>query len=155
MKANFLQGFDDWLKGKTNEDTFRISPVSRALDGRKRVVIIGGGFTGAFAARDLDSHPGLHVTMIDTKSFMEYTASVLKVFCRPEYHEKIVVPHEAVVKRGSVIVGAVRAIRDREIVVNQEVIPFDFAIVSTGSHYPSSIKSVAISSKFRGKQVAQ
>lgn len=122
---------------------------------RKRVVIVGGGFCGAFAALKMDEDPRFETILVDTKDYFEYTPSILKAFCSPEAHKAIVQPHSEIVKNGRVIVGEVRAVREDCVAVNYETITFDYLVLATGSHYPSAIKSTNVSMAFRGKAVKQ
>lgn len=48
---------------------------------KRRVLIIGGGFSGLLAARDLRNH--YHVTVVDAKEFFEYTPGILRAYVKP------------------------------------------------------------------------
>ena len=48
-----------------------------SVGSRKRVVIAGGGFCGAMVAYRLDKNPEFHVTLLDTKEYVENTPVVL------------------------------------------------------------------------------
>ena len=142
----------DFIASIAEQATLPRTPSSPS---RKRVVIVGGGFCGTFAAMQLDMDPRFEVVLVDTKDYFEYTPSILKAFNNPGAHARIVHPHAETVQNGRVIVGEVRACRDDCVAVNFETITYDYLIVSTGSHYPSAVKSTNVTMAFRGKMVQQ
>mmetsp|Transcript_15880 Transcript_15880/g.18506 ORF Transcript_15880/g.18506 Transcript_15880/m.18506 type:complete len:90 (-) Transcript_15880:3-272(-) len=50
---------------------------------QRRVLIIGGSFSGLAAGRDLGSH--YLVTIIDAKEYFEYTPGVLRAYVKPKH----------------------------------------------------------------------
>ncbi|GAN02637.1 pyridine nucleotidedisulfide oxidoreductase domain containing protein [Mucor ambiguus] len=146
---------------------------------QKKVVIIGGGFTGFTVASILDPMPRFHVTLIDTKgthsmryfasamssdamSLMlpldsfEYTPGMIKLLVRPEETSSLRVRHDAYVKQGRVIIGYADQIVDdaKNVKVNDEYIPFDYLVIATGSTYQSKLKSFDTSSLYRLSELA-
>lgn len=113
---------------------------------KKRVVVIGGGFTGFTIASILDPMPRFHVTLVDTKDSFEYTPGMIKLLVRPEQTSSLRVRHDAYVKNGRVVIGyAEKIINDGKAVqVNNEIIPFDYLAICTGSRYKSKLKSFDI-----------
>ncbi|KAG1215502.1 hypothetical protein G6F69_000942 [Rhizopus microsporus] len=123
---------------------------------KKRVVVIGGGFTGFTIASILDPMPRFHVTLVDTKDSFEYTPGMIKLLVRPEQTSSLRVRHDAYVKNGRVVIGyAEKIINDGKAVqVNNEIIPFDYLAICTGSRYKSKLKSFDISSLYRLSELA-
>ncbi|KAL6052882.1 putative apoptosis inducing factor [Balamuthia mandrillaris] len=66
-------------------------------DEQERVVIVGGGFGGAYVARSLEAR--FRVTLIDTKTSFEFTPSVLRTAVEPEHLPAIRLPHESYLSR--------------------------------------------------------
>lgn len=56
-----------------------------------RLVIIGGGFAGAFAAKKLEDF--FDLTLIDTKDYFEFTPSVLRTIVEPNHISSIQIYH--------------------------------------------------------------
>jgi len=83
----------------------------------------------------------VHVTLIDTKSYFEYTPAAVRVLCKPKLFNKLVVPHRTYLNRGSVVVGAVAALHSHDVVVGNRVVEFDIAVVCTGIEYPCIFQS--------------
>ena len=55
---------------------------------KRRVLVVGGSFSGGFVARDLKKH--FHVTVVDAKEYFEYTPGVLRAFVKPAHlHESV------------------------------------------------------------------
>jgi len=50
---------------------------------QRRVLVIGGSFSGLCVARDLKSH--FMVTIVDAKEFFEYTPGVLRAYVKPAH----------------------------------------------------------------------
>ncbi|KAL0143998.1 hypothetical protein V8B55DRAFT_1482594 [Mucor lusitanicus] len=123
---------------------------------QKKVVIIGGGFTGFTVASILDPMPRFHVTLIDTKDSFEYTPGMIKLLVRPEETSSLRVRHDAYVKQGRVVIGYADRIVDdaKNVKVNDEYIPFDYLVIATGSTYQSKLKSFDTSSLYRLSELA-
>ncbi|KAI8087908.1 uncharacterized protein B0P05DRAFT_530617 [Gilbertella persicaria] len=123
---------------------------------KKRVVVIGGGFTGFTVASILDPMPRFHVTLIDTKDSFEYTPGMIKLLVRPEETSSLRVRHDAYVKNGRVIIGYAEQITHdaKYVKVNDEFIPFDYLVIATGSTYQSKLKSFDTSSLYRLSELA-
>lgn len=76
-----------------------------ATSAQKRVVIIGGGFTGFTVASILDPMPLFHVTLIDTKDSFEYTPHIITKVVSPEKASSLRFTHDSYVKNGKIIIG--------------------------------------------------
>ena len=104
----------------------------------KRVVIIGGGFAGAFCAKKLQND--FHVTLINSEDYFEYVPSVLRTIVEPLHAKKIQVLHKNYLKRGKFIMGKANKITGKEVFWEKKKIKFDYLIISTGSAYRAPIK---------------
>merc|ERR1719281_1690479 len=68
--------------------------------GKKRkptCLIIGGQFTGLFAAKDLKKH--FNVVIVDAKEFFEYTPGVLRAFVKPAHFDSLSFTLQPVIER--------------------------------------------------------
>ncbi len=45
---------------------------------KRRVLVVGGGFSGLLVARDLAKK--FNVTVVDAKEFFEYTPGIIEIF---------------------------------------------------------------------------
>ena len=117
----------------------------------KRVVIIGGGFTGSRVAKILEKKKNFEVTLIDTKKHFEFTPSILKSITNPKFFNKIKILHESYLKNSTFICGKVKKISKNSISVRGKEIPFDYLVIASGSTYASPIKdqNVSIISKIK------
>lgn len=107
----------------------------------KRVVVIGGGFSGAIVAKKLEN--SFNVTLIDTKNYFEFTPSVLKTIIEPKHSKAIEVVHKDYLKKATIIKGEVKTVSDNEIIVSnnkKKKIKFDYLVIASGSKYNSPIK---------------
>ncbi|KAI7872825.1 hypothetical protein BDF14DRAFT_1960819 [Spinellus fusiger] len=136
----------DFDKVCKQEDTSSIANCYQ-----KKVVIVGGGFTGFTVASILDHMPRFHVTLIDTKDSFEYSPGIIKMLVRPEETSSLRVRHDTYVKHGRVVIGCAERIENdaTAILVNDELITFDYLVIATGSSYKSKLKSFDISSLYR------
>ncbi|MCR4327285.1 MAG: FAD-dependent oxidoreductase [Nanoarchaeota archaeon] len=110
----------------------------------KKVIIIGGGFTGSNVAKRLEKK--FEVTLIDTKSYFEFTPSILKTITDPKLFEKIKVFHNDFLKNSKVIVGKVKKISKNSVFLGKKQIFFDYLVLASGSNYSSPIKTKNMSS---------
>ncbi|CAO3675391.1 unnamed protein product [Umbelopsis ramanniana] len=146
---NFRQSMD-------SPKSFR-APLPAETDGtRKRVVIVGGGFTGCTVASILDPMTRFEVVLIDNKDSFEYTPSLIRNLVSPEhFSSSIRIPHNTYVKNGRVIIGYAHGISSsaRHILVNDTEISFDYLVLATGSTYRSQFKSSDTSTLYRASQI--
>jgi apoptosis-inducing factor 2 len=117
----------------------------------KKLVIIGGGFTGSFIAKNLENE--FDVTLIDSKDYFEYTPSVLRCIVEPDYIKKIQVMHDHYLKKAKVINGCVKDLDEKEVIVNEEKIRYDYLIIASGSSYEAPFKEQNIVRAFRAKHL--
>ncbi|RCH85822.1 hypothetical protein CU097_005785 [Rhizopus azygosporus] len=118
---------------------------------QKRVVIIGGGFTGFTVASILDPMSRFHVTLIDAKDSFEYTPGIVSKIVNPERSTSLRFTHESYVKNGKVVIGYASDILNdaKSVKVNDEVIHFDYLVLCTGTSYANQLKSTDSSSLYR------
>ncbi|KAG2175180.1 hypothetical protein INT44_007668, partial [Umbelopsis vinacea] len=133
------------------------APLPAETDGtRKRVVIVGGGFTGCTVASILDPMSRFEVVLIDNKDSFEYTPSLIRNLVSPAHFSSSVrIPHNTYVKNGRVIIGHAHGISSsaRHILVNDTEISFDYLVLATGSTYRSQFKSSDTSTLYRSSQI--
>eukprot|EP00029_Vermamoeba_vermiformis_P009133 TRINITY_DN4456_c0_g1_i1.p1 TRINITY_DN4456_c0_g1~~TRINITY_DN4456_c0_g1_i1.p1 ORF type:complete len:493 (+),score=99.60 TRINITY_DN4456_c0_g1_i1:76-1554(+) len=101
---------------------------------RARVVIIGGGFSGSYAAHLLARE--CHVTLIDDKAHFEFTPSVLRVLVQPHKMQEINRLHKGYLPHVNVVVGRVDQVTPYHVsLTTTQQIPFDYLIVASGASY--------------------
>lgn len=101
-----------------------------------RVVILGGGFCGAKAVRLLEENTDWEIVLVDKKTYFEFTPSVHKVIFDASYHKKIIAPFRRFLRRTRVVNDVLKSVTPFEVQLENEAIPFDYLLVSTGIDYP-------------------
>lgn len=119
----------------------------------KKIVIIGGGFAGAFAARKLECR--FQVTLIDEKEYFEFTPGVLRTLVNPSHRRSIEILHKEYLQRTRIIQGTAIAITKKDITINHKKIPFDYLIIASGSRYNSPIKEKDLVIASRAKELQE
>src|SRR3989338_850629 len=104
----------------------------------KNIVIIGGGFAGSYAAKQLEKD--FSVTLIDEKDYFEFTPSVLKTLVHPSSAKSIQVRHQQYLHHAQIVKGSVSKIEEEVVFVGKKKYPFDYLIIASGSRYASPIK---------------
>jgi len=66
-------------------DKSQSSSSNKIAEGRRKVVILGGGFAGLRAARELRNR--FDVVLIDAKEYFEFTPAILRVYANPDQFE--------------------------------------------------------------------
>jgi NADH dehydrogenase FAD-containing subunit len=123
------------------------------MDAQKKVVIIGGGFAGATAAKLLErTHD---VTLIDAKDFFEFTPGILRAIIQPKILPKLQAKHTDYLKRARVFVGAASKITPKDVIIGKQSYPYDFLIVSAGSDYSLPIKERNVMRADRGAHILE
>lgn len=121
-------------------------------EGRKRVVVLGGGFTGITTARILDRMPRFHVTLIDSKEYFENTPVLVQEFFNPNVCSRRVL-YRNVIKNGRFILAEVSKVTPTQVHAGNRVFDFDYLVVATGSQYSSHLRSANISTAYRLKKL--
>lgn len=104
----------------------------------KKVVIIGGGFAGAYIARKLEKD--FSVTLIDTKDYFEFTPGILRTIVHTQHMKKIQVLHSHYLHKARLIRGEVKEFTEKDVFVGTKKIPYDYLFVCSGSRYNAPIK---------------
>ncbi|HEY7701050.1 MAG TPA: NAD(P)/FAD-dependent oxidoreductase, partial [Candidatus Limnocylindrales bacterium] len=117
------------------------SPAPGAERARHRVLIVGGGFAGLYAARSLRSDPEVAVTLLDRRNFHLFQPMLYQVATGALAPSEIAQPLRSVLARqrnATVILGEAVGIDvdKREVQVSDGgPIPYDTLIVATGAHH--------------------
>ena len=117
----------------------------------KKIIIIGGGFAGAYCARKLEKD--FDVTLIDTKDYFEFTPSVLRTLIESEHAGKIEVCHQKYLLRAFVVRDEVISITEHDVKTTSKKLPYDYLIIATGSRYNVPIKEKNMIITDRGEEL--
>jgi NADH dehydrogenase FAD-containing subunit len=120
---------------------------------RKRVVIVGGGFSGSYAAQCLEEF--FHVTLIDTKDYFEFTPSVLRTIVEPTHIRKIQVMHNHYLKSATVLQKEVIRIEPHCVVLDDRKESFDYLIICTGTSYTQPFKETRVIASARANTLRE
>jgi len=111
---------------------------------KRRLLIVGGAFSGNFTAREMKSH--FHVTVVDAKEFFEYTPGVLRCFVKPQHFDSLSFTLQPVYERKmgvKFIWGEVKeldGIKFKAVIKpmfasESEVIGFDYCMICAGCNF--------------------
>eukprot|EP00160_Parvularia_atlantis_P006187 Unigene1537_Nuclearia_a/m.4782 Unigene1537_Nuclearia_a/g.4782 ORF Unigene1537_Nuclearia_a/g.4782 Unigene1537_Nuclearia_a/m.4782 type:complete len:602 (-) Unigene1537_Nuclearia_a:107-1912(-) len=132
----------------------RAQIVSQSLpSGVRRVVILGGGFTGSWVAHVLAAMPRFAVTLVDSKTYFEYTPGMIAALCDPTVSESYRLAYSDIAPQARIITGTCTQVNDRHVLVDGERVPYDYLVISTGSSYTSQIKGRNVSTSYRSKKI--
>ena len=118
--------------------------VSAGGSARPKVVVVGAGFAGMAAARDL-ARAGVAVTLIDRHDYQLFTPLLYQVASALLAPSEIVRPLRSLIARRGVEVRLATAtdvdLDRRTVVTDRGDVPYDFLVVATGSvtAYPSAV----------------
>ncbi|MEJ8472577.1 NAD(P)/FAD-dependent oxidoreductase [Roseibium algae] len=102
-----------------------------------KILIIGGGFGGARVANDLAKAGFNDVTLVDRKDYFEVTYSTLRTLVQPEIGDRARMKYAELINC-KFVQGDVSELRHNEaLMADGQVLPFDYAVVATGSSYGS------------------
>lgn len=109
------------------------------MQGRHRVVIVGGGFGGLYAAQALRRAP-VEVTLIDRRNFHLFQPLLYQVATGGLSPANIAAPLRSVLRRQrntTVLLGEVVGFQldRREVLLADGVVPYDTLIVATGARH--------------------
>jgi NADH dehydrogenase len=109
------------------------------MEAAQRIVIVGGGFGGLYAARRLGRAP-VHVTLIDRRNFHLFQPLLYQVATGGLSPANIAAPLRAVLKRQrntEVLLGEVTDIdvAGRRVLLRDVAIPYDALVIATGARH--------------------
>lgn len=123
------------------------------LENRKRVVIVGGGFAGTYAAQHLEDH--FQVTILDNKDYFEFTPSVLRTIVEPHHLRKLQVLHTHYLRTSTVIQKEVLRVETDHVVLDDRIVNFDYLIINSGSTYQPPFKESRLIGSARGNTLRE
>lgn len=111
---------------------------------RRRVLVIGGGFSGLLIARDLAKK--YDVTVVDAKEFFEYTPGILRAYVKPCHFDALTFGLCDVVEKkigAKFIWGEVKSLNGSTLSATvkpmeqegTEEIGFDYCVVASGCNF--------------------
>ncbi|EKX44437.1 hypothetical protein GUITHDRAFT_109558 [Guillardia theta CCMP2712] len=111
---------------------------------KKKVVVIGASFAGLEASRHLSKHA--EVTIIEERSFFEYTPGVLRCFVDPQHFYSLACSLH--LPPCQIVTGHVTDVQAKQVVVEFDhggekqvrEIPFDYCLLAMGSSYNGAIR---------------
>lgn len=108
--------------------------------GAKQVIIIGGGFGGLNAAKNLLKVPNLHITIIDKTNHHLFQPLLYQVATAALSPGDIAMPIREIFRgqNVTVLMGTVESIdKDKKTLLleNQQLLPFDYLIVAPGAKH--------------------
>ena len=99
----------------------------------KRLVIIGGGFSGSYIAKKLQYK--FNITLIDPKEFFEFTPGIYGIIGNFFYKRKIQVLFDKILTNVNIITGKVLRVDLNAVYTKTHVFPFDYLVIASGSGY--------------------
>ena len=114
----------------------------------KKIVIIGGGFAGAYTAQYLEND--FNVTLIDTKDYFEFTPSVLRTLVEPQHVKKIQVMHTHYLKKARFVRAEVKSVTQKHVLFDHKKIKYDYLLICSGSRYNKPFKQKQVVLATRG-----
>lgn len=119
--------------------------IERDVTGRKRVLVLGGGFGGLHAARHLERilrrDPSVEITLVSRDNFFLYTPMLHEIASCEIDITHIVSPIRTLLRRTTVLIGDVEAIdlRSRRVLVSHGFdghthdLDYDHLVIALGS----------------------
>jgi NADH dehydrogenase len=104
-----------------------------------RVVIVGGGFAGLYAARAL-RHAAAHVTLIDRRNHHLFQPLLYQVATAGLAPTQIATPIRAIVrhqKNTDVLMGEVTGVDTdaKQVKLGEQCVPYDYLVLATGARH--------------------
>ncbi len=119
----------------------------------KKLVIIGGGFAGAYIAKKLEKNKNFNITLIDSKDYYEFTPGILRTLVEPNHSKNIQVFHKHYLKKSGVLIEPVKKINENEVLTNKRKLKFDYLIICSGSSYNAPFKEKNLINLTRTKHI--
>jgi len=119
----------------------------------KKVIIIGGGFAGAYCAQHLEQD--FDATLIDLKDYFEFTPGILRTIVEPGHIKKIQVLHTHYLKHAKFIRAEVKTVTPNYVLFDGKRLGYDYLIICSGSRYHQPFKEKRIVLSTRAEHLRQ
>jgi NADH dehydrogenase FAD-containing subunit len=104
------------------------------------VVVVGGGYGGHKAARDLDAF--CEVTLVEPRDAFVHNVAALRALVDPDWLPRIFLPYERLLANGRVIRDRAVRVDERSVTLaSGEQLEPDHIVLATGSTYPYPAKT--------------
>jgi NADH dehydrogenase FAD-containing subunit len=101
---------------------------------KKRLVIVGGGYAGTYAATHLEHK--FFTTLVDTKHYFEFTPSKLRSLVEPEKCQQVQMNFYTILQQTKLVCSKVQEVSTDNVTTEDgEVLPYDYLLICTGSRY--------------------
>ncbi|CEP15901.1 hypothetical protein [Parasitella parasitica] len=119
-------------------------------ENQTKLVILGGGAAGLMIAMQLAKTKHLEITLIDSKSFYEYTPALCSVLFEPtekafeRHFDSITFDYAPYLANLNIkfILGKISAVKEGKVGQSQ-IVDYDYAVICTGSSYADPWKSTS------------
>ncbi len=102
-----------------------------------KILIIGGGYGGSRMAQDLSKAGFPNVTLVDRKDYFEVTYSTLRTLVQPDLGMRARMNYTDLMNCDFVLAEVSELRTNEAVLTDGRVLPFDVAVVATGSSYSS------------------
>ncbi len=120
--------------------------------GKPTVVIVGGGYGGIQAAKELDE--SANVVLVEPKDSFMHNVAALRALVDPTWLPRIFLPYDSLLANGRVIRDrAISVEPDRVVISSGEEIAADYIVLATGSSYPFPAKTDRVDSDQAKKEI--
>ncbi len=106
-----------------------------------KVIIVGGGFCGAFVAKKLEKNKEIELTLIDKKQYFEYRPGLPKLIRNKKYIKNIQIKYKKFLKNTKIICEKVENINPKKIKTNKNEYTYDILVLCCGIKYPIFLKN--------------
>lgn len=128
-----------------------------AVEDKIKIIVVGGGFAGRAAVRELQHKHGsnkLSITVIDRKPFFEFTPATLRCMVHPDHLQHVTTSQsqpsvhfvhgiaKSLSNTGVTVIRNNKVHGDYSSSSNDIVLPFDYCIWATGATYAAPITSM-------------
>lgn len=107
------------------------------------IAVIGGSYAGTAVVKALEAALGTAATivLVERRSHRVNNMAGLRAAIKPGFEEAVITPFDKAFKHAKVVTGEVTDITDKEVILKDApAVPFDYAVIATGSSYASPAK---------------
>jgi len=122
---------------------------------RKDIVVVGGGFGGAFVSKSLEDR--FKITLIDSKDYFEFTPSVLRTIVEPNHVSSIQIRHRSYLnlEKSAIIRSRVEQINESHIITaSGKEVAYDYLVLCSGTTYNMPFKEANVILANRGETLS-